>query len=127
MPERNRILVVDDDPGIREQLSFALRDAGHPVDLAATAAEARRMLAANDYAVVITDWWLSDSDGLVLANEAAALGATTFVMSGYALTLLGRAAELHRMLRKPISPAALVDAVDRVLSGRAEPQGGHFG
>lgn len=116
MDYATRILIAEDDPGVRDQLAFALCEAGYEVDVASTAAEGRRWLKAHDYDVVIADWWLPDADGLILANEAFERGAKTFVLTGYALTLLHQAAERHQLLRKPISPTAFVTAVERSLA-----------
>lgn len=110
-----RVLVADDDPGVREQLAFALCEAGYHVDVASTAADARRRIQSCYYEVVIADWWLPDADGLVLANEASDRGAKTFVLTGYALTLLHRAAERHQLLRKPISPTTMVQVIEHSL------------
>ena len=97
--------------------AHALRDEGYDVDAASTATEAREQLnSGSPYARVIVDWWLPDGTGVVLANQAAALGAKTFVLSGYAVTLIGATADRHELLRKPMTPIKLIEAVHRKLS-----------
>ncbi len=114
MPGR-RILLIEDDVGVRDLLVHVLREGGYDVEVAGTAAAARERLASSRYALVIADWWLPDGDGVSLANEAADLGAKSFVLSGYSITLTGPSESRHELLKKPISPAALLEAVQRRL------------
>ena len=110
MPEA-RILVVDDEDLVRDYFENTLTAGGYHVDVVATAERAYALLAERDYALVIADWWLDDGNGLSIANEAATRGAKTLVSSGFELELLGENAERHRLIKKPISPDALVAAV----------------
>jgi DNA-binding response OmpR family regulator len=82
------ILVVDDEAGVRDILAGTLQDNGYEVDQAATAAEAKQLLGAQGYAGVLVDWRLPDGDGTVIANLAAELGSSAFVMSGYLRKML---------------------------------------
>lgn len=59
-----RILVVDDEGGIRESLSSILSDEGYLVSSAASAEEALERAAAEDFAVILLDVWLPGIDGL---------------------------------------------------------------
>jgi len=115
MAAESRILLVEDDPEIQDLFAEPLREEGYAVDVAGSAAEARRRLGDSGYALVIADWWLPDGDGIVLANEAAERGAKSFVLSGYALTLIGETAHRHELLRKPITPTELIEAVQRKI------------
>lgn len=110
MPEA-RILVVDDEDLIRDYFENTLTAAGYDVDVAASAERAYALLAERRYTLVIADWWLDDGNGLSIANDAATRGAKTFVSSGFELELLGENAERHGLIRKPISPDALVAVV----------------
>jgi DNA-binding response OmpR family regulator len=112
MPDK-RILLVEDEPEIRQLLTHALRAEGYVVDVAATAAEAWAQLNAHTYASVIADWRLPDGDGVSIADWAAEQGAHTFVMSGYLFQMPGGRAERHQTLMKPIRPSEIVAAVER--------------
>lgn len=68
----SRVLVVDDDPGIRESAALALEKAGHRVFRAASAAEARAILAQERVAVVVSDIYMPGEDGLDLLQSIAA-------------------------------------------------------
>jgi len=77
------ILIVDDEVDLREIFAGILEREGYIVDLAGTAAEAKGLLAAHQYGMVLVDWRLPDGDGAVIANLAAEVGSQAFVMSGY--------------------------------------------
>ena len=80
MPELN-VLVVDDEPAIRQVLSAAISKAGYPVDTAASAAEALSRLEATAYDVVLSDVFMPVTDGIELLRLARARGhAATFIM-----------------------------------------------
>src|SRR5436305_12033932 len=57
-----RILIVDDEPAIRESLAFALRRDGFEVSQAATLREARSLSESSD--LVVLDLVLPDGNGL---------------------------------------------------------------
>jgi two-component system response regulator PilR (NtrC family) len=67
-----RILVVDDEPDLRELLEITLLKMGLDVDSAATVREARTLLGQKAYALVLTDMRLPDGLGLELVREVAA-------------------------------------------------------
>jgi len=70
----SRVLVVDDEVGIRELLSEILYDEGHTVELAENAAQARaaRLRARPD--LVLLDIWMPDTDGVSLLKEWVSQG-----------------------------------------------------
>jgi len=67
-----RILVVDDEPDLRELLEITLLKMGLDVDSAATVREARALLDQKAFALVLTDMRLPDGLGLELVREVAA-------------------------------------------------------
>ena len=80
MPELS-VLVVDDEPAIRQVLSAALSKAGYPVDTAGSAHEALAKLEATAYDVVLSDVFMPVTDGIELLKLARARGhAATFIM-----------------------------------------------
>ncbi len=80
MSELN-VLVVDDEPAIRQVLSAALSKAGYPVETAASAAEALAKLDATSFDVVLSDVFMPITDGIELIRLARARGhACTFIM-----------------------------------------------
>jgi len=121
------ILVVDDEPGIRELLSEILYDEGHTVELAETAAQARaaRLRARPD--LVLLDIWMPDSDGVSLLKEwrtAGHLDMPVVMMSGHATidtaidaTRIGAVA----FLEKPIALQRLLETVNQALADGFTP------
>ena len=69
-----RVLVVDDEADLRELLEITLLKMGLDVDSAESLTAARRLFAAGDYALVLTDMRLPDGLGLELVREVAASG-----------------------------------------------------
>ncbi len=61
--ERERILVVDDEPSITELLTAAFRFEGYSVDVAATGAEALQKVRSGQPDLVMLDVMLPDLDG----------------------------------------------------------------
>jgi DNA-binding NtrC family response regulator len=116
-----KILVVDDEIGIRELLSEILSDEGYDVVLAENAAAARAARLANRPDVVLLDIWMPDTDGVSLLKEWAAndlLTMPVIMMSGHGT--IDTAVEAVRLgamdfLEKPIALQKLLSAVRRGL------------
>jgi two-component system nitrogen regulation response regulator NtrX len=61
----NSILIVDDEPGIRESLRGVLEDEGFAVETAANGEECLRLVASDNFACILLDIWLGKGiDGL---------------------------------------------------------------
>ncbi len=122
-----KILVVDDEMGIRELLSEILSDEGHDILLAenATAARAARAQGAPD--LVLLDIWMPDTDGVTLLREWSVAGQLTMpviMMSGHGT--IDTAVEATRIgamdfLEKPIALQKLLAAVRRGLQRQPLP------
>ncbi|MCC6472336.1 MAG: sigma-54-dependent Fis family transcriptional regulator [Burkholderiales bacterium] len=118
-----KILVVDDEVGIRELLSEILSDEGHTVVLAENATRARELRARARPDLVLLDIWMPDVDGITLLKEWAAGGQLTMpviIMSGHAT--IETAVEATRIgaldfLEKPIALQKLLATVKRALRG----------
>jgi two-component system response regulator AtoC len=75
------ILIIDDEPALREILASVIAEAGHEVDQAATCAEARGKLARRNVDVALCDIQLPDGNGIDLVRESKAAGVqTSFIM-----------------------------------------------
>jgi CheY-like chemotaxis protein len=64
----SRILVIDDEPSIRDVLQLLLTELGHHVDSAKNGAEAKKLLKGSPYDVVFTDLRLPDASGIDLLS-----------------------------------------------------------
>jgi two-component system, cell cycle response regulator len=63
-----RVLVVDDDDLVRERLAALLSASHFDVEVAASGAEAMRVLNSTRCHIVLTDWLMPDMDGLTLCR-----------------------------------------------------------
>jgi two-component system response regulator AtoC len=80
MPELN-VLVVDDEPAVRQVLAAAIGKAGYPVEAVGSAAEAIVRLDKTPFDVVLSDVFMPVTDGIELLRQARAKGHTaTFIM-----------------------------------------------
>ena len=71
MPDKRRILLVDDEVAILLTLKAVLEISGFQVDTAASAKEAKLKLKKTAYAMVITDMWMeSDEAGRQVIRAA---------------------------------------------------------
>ena len=59
-----RILIVDDEPGIRESLTGVLEDEGYSCSAVESGEKCMEELARNNYEAVLLDVWLEGMDGL---------------------------------------------------------------
>jgi two-component system response regulator FlrC len=67
-----RILVADDEDGLRTYVAEALTDDGHTVAQAADGAEAARMLSSETFDLLITDLKMPQLDGMSLLRQVHA-------------------------------------------------------
>lgn len=61
--KRRQVLVVDDEPGIRESLSGVLEDEGYEVEAVGDGEACLTRLAERSFDVVLLDVWLPGIDG----------------------------------------------------------------
>ena len=64
-----RILLVDDEPRIRDFISRALETAGYAVDAACSGTEGLRQAVASDYDLIILDLIMPDMDGRIFLAQ----------------------------------------------------------
>jgi CheY-like chemotaxis protein len=63
------ILLIDDEPALRDILSRVMTDAGHRVTVAANGKEASKMLTGAAFDVVLTDVIMPEKDGMQVISE----------------------------------------------------------
>jgi two-component system chemotaxis response regulator CheY len=80
MPKR-RILVADDDPGIRRTLQIGLAKAGYEVIEARDGEEATRLWRENGVDLIIADIYMPNKSGLQLIMELRAHNSTIPVIA----------------------------------------------
>ncbi len=115
------ILVVDDEPDIRELVSEILEDEGYQVAMAENAEVAKIKKQQRAPCLILLDIWMPDTDGITLLKEWAAneeLNCPVIMMSGHGS--VETAVEATRLgaydfLEKPLSLAKLLLTVERAL------------
>jgi response regulator RpfG family c-di-GMP phosphodiesterase len=75
-----RILVVDDEPGIRKLISRIIETNGYRCDAAGTLADMRLLLGKNSYDIVLVDLQLPDGSGLSILDEQGVVPQGTIVL-----------------------------------------------
>lgn len=121
---KNRVLVVDDEPSVREYVERALHHYGYDVTAAEDGNAALKVLAEEPpYDLVLTDIVMPDLDGVSLALKVARDFPDTkiMMMSGY-VQQRQRAHNLEELvedvLSKPFSIEDLCERVDAVIKGK---------
>ncbi len=75
-----RVLVAEDDPGLRSVLERGLREHGYVVDAVADGAEALAHLRSYEYEVAILDWRMPVTTGIEVVTTMRARGDRTPVL-----------------------------------------------
>jgi len=108
-----RILLIEDDEQIRDFFDEVLTTAGYRVESVAAVTEGRTHLTEQAWDLLIADYRLKDGTGIAVANEAAARGIRTAIISGYIFQVSPEDAHRHDFLMKPIRAAELLQAVEQ--------------
>ena len=61
---KERVLVVDDEEGVRNSLRNILKDEGYSVDVAESGESCLEMVRGAPYHAILLDVWLKGRDGL---------------------------------------------------------------
>jgi two-component system, NtrC family, response regulator PilR len=138
-PRSAQVLVVDDEPDIRELLELTLTKMGLGVDAVGTIADAKERLKAGKYDLCLTDMRLGDGDGLELVRHIAALATDlpVAVITAYGSTENAVAAlkagafdyvskpvgleQLRALIKSALSLPERADSSGRDLLGESAP------
>jgi CheY-like chemotaxis protein len=117
MAQALTVLLVDDDPLVRDTLVAIIAAAGFRVLETSSAIEAMRILAQEHVDVLFTDIVMPDQDGIELAREAKKLRPNLHVM--FATGYYSRARDtnqLGKLLFKPLRAPQIEAALKELLS-----------
>ncbi|MES9992043.1 MAG: sigma 54-interacting transcriptional regulator [Candidatus Thiodiazotropha sp.] len=118
---RNRILLVDDDPDLLKLLSIRLTSAGYHVELASSAEEALANIALVRPRLVITDLRMPGMDGMALFQQLHNEDPTLPVILLTAHGTIPDAVQATKCgvfayLTKPYDPKALLQLIERAVA-----------
>jgi DNA-binding NtrC family response regulator len=116
------ILIVDDEPGIRELLSIMLESSGHSVVTAEDGIVAPKIMATRQFDVVITDLLMPERDGLEFITEVRKKhpAVKIIAMSGGghiardAYLRIAKTFGAHYLLEKPFNQSSVLGAIEAV-------------
>ena len=122
------LLVVEDDPALRDALLITLEAAGHAATGADGGPAALALLTKHDYGMVISDLRMDPMDGLALLAEirAAKPGLPVLLMTAFGdvdkavAAMRGGACDF---MLKPFEPRALIDQIARYAKAPAVDDG----
>jgi two-component system response regulator GlrR len=123
------ILLVDDDPDLRQLIGMRLTAAGHRVQEAGSGEEALGMLSAARPDVLVTDLRMAGLDGLALFDRARALAPSLPVIILTAHGTIPDAVEATQrgvfgFLTKPFDSRDLLNRIDAALQVSGGGRGG---
>src|SRR5215475_9236321 len=121
-----RVLVVDDEPGIRQSLSGVLEDEGYAVETAESGEACMAMLPSGGFELILLDIWLPGMDGMEVLTRVQEIPfddrPVVVVISGHgSIEAAVRATKLGAFdfLEKPLSIDKVAVVVKNALSRRA--------
>ncbi len=118
-----RVLIVDDDPAIRDGCAQVLTRRGYECVEAATGAEALRLLDESDFDLVLVDLKMPDINGLDLISSIRQRDTLLPIVMITAYGTIQNAVEAMRLgandfLPKPFDPEELLMVVQRTMKTR---------
>ncbi len=121
---RASVLVVDDDPMIRDSLTEVLRDWGYRTSEAATVAEALKVFRMERPAAILLDLRLPDGSGISVLNQIKSNSPETviIVITGFATpgnAFDAGAGQASGFITKPIDHAQLRLILRNALAARS--------
>jgi DNA-binding NtrC family response regulator len=123
--KKSRILVIDDDEGIRKVVAEALKSEGYLVDTASNGKEAVEKSQTNFYNLALVDIRLPDMEGtkLLTSMKETIPEMIKIILTGYpslqnAIDAVNKGA--HGYLVKPIKMDELLRAVEQHLKKQSE-------
>jgi signal transduction histidine kinase len=115
-----RILVIDDEAGVREGCRRVLTEAGYEADVVASAEEGLRLLPEHDYLLAFVDLKMPGMDGLEFLAAAGETPTETVFVVITAYATLATAVDATKrgaydFVAKPFTPDELLGVTEKAL------------
>lgn len=119
------ILVVDDDPMIRDMLSEAMRSAGWTVDTAENGEEALRKAKDHDFKAIFLDWMMPKMTGIQCLQALRGLprhaSTVVFMLTGESNVANVSQAGRLKVREYLMKPVRLPDVLSKIKDALGEP------
>jgi CheY-like chemotaxis protein len=118
------VLLVEDEPGVRTLVRRVLEKCGYAVVETRSAVEALQCLRERSFTALVTDVLMPQMSGPQLVQRARELypKIPALLMTGYSEDVLdGVEIPGCALIRKPFTPEALADQLDRLIAATSGP------
>jgi len=122
-----KILIVDDEPYMRESLQEILSEIGYSCDVCANGKEALNKLEDNEFHLIISDVKMPNMNGIDLlkalrdkGRDIPFLFMTAFATVQQAVKAIKKGAEDY--LTKPFDPEVLIEKIEKILDSNEKVQ-----
>lgn len=120
-PIKARVLIVDDEPDVREQFKLYLESREYAADVAGNCLEALRRLKAGKYDLVLTDYNMPEMNGMDLLREIKQHNRDlpVVMMSGKAgmrVAVEALKEDAFDFLEKPVKSQTLIETIEKALN-----------
>ncbi len=127
IPEKTRVLVVDDDPALCEVVADAIERRGYQVRQAPSGNAALNLILSEPIDIVISDALMPDGSGMELVSALKTSPSPqppVLIMTGYAdlTTENAIAAGAHHVFFKPFDAAELIAKLDETIGFERPPK-----
>ncbi len=121
--ERERVLVIDDEPSVADALKVILEDEAFAVVVAANGRDGIAHARQTPFTITVTDLRLPDMDGLEVlgaCREGGVGGALILITSYGTPEIFARARDLGAagVIAKPFRPSEILQLIAAALAGR---------
>ncbi len=121
MSDRATVLIVDDDPDLRQTYEMVIGAAGYRVLTAGDSKEGEAIAAAENPDLILLDVVMEEVDAGLVFAERFARTYPIILLSSIADSSV-KVFDIHKLpvkaiLQKPIEPSALRDAIRAALAG----------
>jgi CheY-like chemotaxis protein len=123
---RRRVLVVEDNPALRETMADILGGSGYGVETAEDGLAALEAMSRSSFDVVILDLAMPRLDGIGLLQHVGDHGPAVIICSAFEYyspeqVEAEAGSKVFRSLRKPVPPDELVSAVAEAVASEGGP------
>jgi len=129
-PGASSVLIVDDDPALRDTLRRMVESVGYDVACVEDARAAIAAIGARAPDIIITDIYMPTGDGFELLNwlrnngiriPVIAMSGSTSGSGEYDQLSVAEHLGAAAVIDKPFRQSKLVETIDRILANRSAP------